>query len=181
MKKCIPNKGETKNLIISDSLVEECNDLQNICVRWDDKSIIEGSDFEADYIYKCITEGDLPPVPDATKENYRFKSIYLKENKNLIGFTDMYYGFPSVDTVWISLFIVDKDFRKKGYAQETVNYISKECTKIGYKKIGIGVHLKNWRGLRFWTKAGFDRVSGVFGDEIYSEKTFALIGLEKIL
>lgn len=174
-------KCETKRLIITDSIIEECNELQKICESWDDKEIIEGTDFEHDYIYKCITEGDLPPSPNASKENYRLKSIFLKDTSILIGFTDIYYGYPSKNSIWISLFIIDKKFRNNGYAQEIINFISNECKKEGYKKIGIGVHLKNWRGLRFWTKVGFDKVLGIFGDDTYSKSTYALIGLEKSL
>lgn len=181
MKRIITEKWETNRLILVDAIIEECNELQKICETWDDKKLIEGTDFEPDYIYKCITEGDLPPMPNANKENYRLKSIYLKDIGNLIGFTDIYYGYPSEDTIWISLFMIDKEFRKNGYAQEVIDFITTECIKDGYKKIRIGVRLKNWRGLKFWTKAGFDKVFGIFGDETYSESTFALMGLEKRL
>ena len=43
------------------------------------------------------------------------------------------------------------------------------------------MNLKNWKGLRFWTKAGFDKVIGIYGDKVYNQNAFALIGLEKIL
>lgn len=181
MKKIIAEKGETNRLIVADSLIEECNELQKICETWHDKKLIEGSVFEPNYIYKCLTEGDLPPAPDANKEYYRLKSIYLKDAGKLIGFSDIYHGFPSEETAWISIFLIGKQFRKNGYAQEFINYISAECVKNGYKKIGIGVHLKNWRALRFWTQVGFNKVFGVFGDNDYSENTFAMIGLEKSL
>ncbi|WBW95584.1 GNAT family N-acetyltransferase [Oceanirhabdus sp. W0125-5] len=181
MKKLIPETLETKRLIITNSKIEECDELQKICESWDDKKLIEGSNIEPDYIYKCITEGDLPPVTNASRENYKLKSIYLKDNGKLIGFTDLYFGYPKEKTIWISLFLISKDFRKKGYAQEVIECISKEGRTAEYEKIGIGVHLKNWRGLRFWTKSGFDRVVGIFGDEDYSENTYAVIGLEKNL
>lgn len=177
----ISERDETKRLIISESIIEECNELQVICDKWNDKLIIEGSNFESDYIYKCLTEGDLPPKPNANKDYYRLKSIYVKATGELIGFYDIYYGFPSDETAWISIFIIDKQFRKNGYAQEAIDFISEESIKRGYRKIGIGVHLKNWRALRFWTKAGFDKISGIFGDDTYSESTFSLIGLEKDL
>ena len=177
----VSEKDETKRLIITDSIIEESDELQAICNKWDDKFIIEGSNFESDYIHKCLTEGDLPPIPDASKDYYKLKSIYLKDTGKLIGFSDIYYGFPSEETAWISIFIIDKQFRKKGYAQEAIDFISDECVKKGYKNIGIAVHLKNWSALRFWTKAGFNRVMTVFGDNGYSEKAYALIGLEKSL
>lgn len=164
-----------------DATIEACDELQRICETWDDKKLMEGTEIEPDYIYKCITEGDLPPMPSADKENYRLKAIYLKDTEQLIGFTDLYYGYPSEDTIWISLFMIDKEFRRNGYAKEAIDFLSAEFENSRYKKIGIGVHLKNWRALRFWTNAGFDQVLGIFGDAKYSENTFALIGLEKVL
>lgn len=178
----IKNKNwETNRLILSEAVLEEADRLQKICENWENKEIIEGSDFESDYIYKCITEGDLPPIPQGNKENYRLKSIYLKDIGKIIGFTDIYYGYPSEDTVWISIFLIDKGYRKNGYAQEAMACLVSRFKRKGYKKVGIGVQLKNWTALRFWTKAGFNKVLGVFGDDTYGDNTYALIGLEKEL
>lgn len=170
-----------KSIKISDSTLDECNDLQSICDSWVDKKLIEGTEFEPNYIYNCLTKGDLPPIPNASKSSYRLKSIYLMHTDKLIGFTDIYYGYPSNDSVWISVFLIHEKFRNNRYAQETIEMISEECKSKGYKKIGIGVYLKNWRALRFWTKVGFDKVTRISGDKDYSEKTFARICLEKSL
>jgi GNAT superfamily N-acetyltransferase len=166
-------------IIFSDSTMSECDALQNICESWVDKVIIEGSEFEPNYIFNCLTKGDLPPISNASKSSYCLKSIYLKQTNELIGFCDLYFGYPTRDTAWISIFMIHKNFRKKGYAQEAIDIISNECRVLGFSKIGIGVYLKNWRALRFWTKARFDKVISITGDKDYSEKSFARIGLEK--
>lgn len=175
------NKIETARLFISDATLDECDELQSICESWDDKKLMEGDDFDPDFIEKCLTVGDLPPLPDATKDNYRLKSIRLKDSEKLIGFTDLYFGYPDKDTAWISIFMISKDYRKSGYAQEAIESVFTECTSDNFKNIGIGVFLKNWRGLRFWTKAGFTEVLGISGDADYSENTFAFIRLMKRL
>ena len=175
------NKIETARLIISDATLDECDELQSICETWEDKKLMEGKEFEPDFIKKCLTVGDLPPLPHASKDNYRLKSIFLKESGKLIGFTDLYFGYPDEETAWISIFMISRDYRKSGYAQEAVDSIFTECSKAGFKNIGIGVFLKNWRGLRFWTKAGFTEVTGISGDAEYSENTFAFIRLLKSL
>ncbi len=174
-------KTETKRLIIANAGLEECYDLQEICMTWDDKKFMEGEDFEPDFIRKCLTEGDLPPIPGATKEHYRLKSFHLKESGRLIGFTDLYFGYPSEKMAWISIFIISKDYRKKGYAQEVIDSISVECTMAGFNLIGIGVYLKNLRGLRFWIKAGFREITEISGDADSGENAFALIRLMKKL
>lgn len=177
----LPETGDTQRLIIKNALMEEGPVLQKIGESWDDKEFIEGEPFESDYIHKCLTTGDLPPIPGAAKENYRLKSIQLKESGEVIGFFDLYYGYPAPGTIWISLFVMDKGQRKQGYAQEAIEWITRESGRTNYNKIGIGVHLKNWRGLRFWIKSGFNQAFAVYGDETYSENTFALIGLEKTI
>ena len=173
--------GITDRIILSDSSMSECIDLQIICESWVDKVLIEGSEFESNYIYNCLTKGDLPPIPNAKKSLYRLKSIYLKHSHELIGFTDLYFGYPTNDTAWVSIFIIREKFRNNGYAQEAIAILTEECKLLGYKKIGIGVYLKNWRALRFWTKVGFDKVTSISGDKDYSENNFARIGLEKNL
>jgi len=167
------------NIKITDSTMNECSDLQNICESWVDKVLIEGYEFESTYIYNCLTKGDLPPIPNASKSLYRLKSIYIKQTDELIGFTDLYFGYPTNDSAWISLFVIHEKFRNNGYAQEAIAILSEECKLLGYKKMGIGVYLKNWRALRFWTKAGFDKVISISGDKDYSENNFARIRLEK--
>lgn len=181
MNRVLPNKGETKSLIIQNSCIEEVNRLQEICNTWDDKMLIEGEMFPDDYILKCLTIGDLPPIPNASQDSYSLKSILVKETGNIIGFFDVYAHFPTKGTLWTSIFMFDKVYRQKGYGKEVTDYIALEARKSGFSKSSIGVQLKNWPALRFWTKNGYDKIFGIFGDETYSPGAFAQIGLEKAL
>jgi ribosomal protein S18 acetylase RimI-like enzyme len=168
---------ETERLVISSTLVHECPELQLICDSWCDKMEIEGSVFEPDYIQKCFSHGDLPPVENASKSSYRLLSVKLKETQELIGFSDLYFGYPAAKTAWISIFVIHDRYRKNGYAQEVIKLISEECKKRGFSEMGIAVYLKNWRALRFWTKAGFNNVVGIKGDKNYSADAYARIEL----
>ena len=168
---------ETERLVISTTLIHECPGLQSICDSWYDKIKIEGSKFEHDYIHKCFTHGDLPPIVEAKKSAYNLMSIKKKETLELIGFSDLYFGYPTADTAWISIFMIHDKFRNNGYAQEAINMISEECKLFGFKKIGIGVYLNNWRALRFWIKVGFNNIANIKGDKDYSEDSFAQIEL----
>jgi GNAT superfamily N-acetyltransferase len=172
---------ETDRLIISEAVLDECDALEKVLQSWSDKMLIEGSGPESGYFKKCLTEGDLPPIDGASRDNYRLKSIYIKGENKIIGYFDLYFGYPSTDCVWISIFVIDEAFRKKGYAQETIKYLSNDFQKNGFSKMGIGVFLNNWRALRFWTKAGFDKVSGINGDGDYQKNKYATIRLEKIV
>jgi GNAT superfamily N-acetyltransferase len=171
--------NKKKRIIILDSKLEDSDQLQKICWSWKDKKVTEGEAFDQNYVYKCLTKGDLPPIPSANKNNYRFKSIYLADNHTLIGFYNLYYGYPSKNVAWIGMFMIDEKYRGNNYAKEAIKIINDVCKEKGFEKIGIGVHLKNWSGLRFWTKVGFNHTTGIFGDASYQENNFAIIGLEK--
>lgn len=172
---------ETENLVIQDAVIEDVEVLNAICDSWDDKALVEGDMFDRDYVEKCIVEGDLPPIPDASIENHRFKKIIRKDTDEVIGFYDSYYGYPSSDYIWTGMFLIDKKHRKNGYAQEVINFIAAEGKKAGYEKAGVGVHLKKWTGLRFWTKCGYDKILGIFGEKQFGEEAFSIVRLEKDL
>ena len=181
MREHISKLIETTSLIIKDATMDECEELQHICSTWEDKELVEGDSFEPNYILKCLTEGDLPPIQDASKENYCLKSIYSKQHCSIIGFIDIYHGYPKSDTLWISIFVLHKDFHSKGFGKEVMESLIKDAMETIYRKIGLGVNLKNWKALRFWTKAGFDKVIGIYGDKAFAQDNFAVIRLEKSL
>ncbi|WP_105614989.1 GNAT family N-acetyltransferase [Vallitalea okinawensis] len=181
MRRVVPEISETSNLLISDVTINEVDNLQSICESWSTKEILEGERFKPDYIRNCVLEGDLPPIKDASQEYYRCKSIHLRDSSKLIGFYDLYHGYPEVTTLWIGMFLISSVFHKKGYGQEIINLIKKEAKEAGYNKLGIGVYLKNWPALRFWTKCGFDKITGIHGHKEFSQDTFALLGLEHLI
>ena len=172
-------KNNWKRIVIKESSLDECDRLQAICDSWREKKMTEGEAFESDYVFKCLTQGDLPPIANANKSNYHFKSIYLKSDNSLIGFFDLYMGYPKKNVVWISMFMIDPKHRRKKYGQEALDLIRDDLINEGYKKMGLGVHLKNWQALRFWTQLGFNHITGIYGDKIYGEDYFAIMGLEK--
>lgn len=77
--------------------------------------------------------------------------------------------------------MIDPAHQRQGYAQEVVEGTAEVARQIGYGAIGIGVQLKNWPALRFWTKQGFDKIVRIVGDAEHSESTFAAISLRKRL
>lgn len=173
--------GETSRLIIKDSVTDECESLQRLYESGKYLKDIIGDSFEADHIYKCLANGDLPPITNANKEYYKIKSIYLKETSELIGFIDMYHGYPEEKTLWIGYMYINSSFQRKGFAQEVIEYICNESQKIKLNKISLGVSLKNWQGLRFWSKCGFNTIIGISGDGECTLDSLAFMGLEKKL
>jgi ribosomal protein S18 acetylase RimI-like enzyme len=176
----IQKNWNTNRLLIREAVSEDIAELERICVAWDNKLLLEGENFPENYIKDCITKGDLPPVSNADLSNYAFRVLQENDGR-IIGFFDVYHGYPDDKTAWISTFLIDKEIQGRSYGKEVVESIYGQCKKAGWKSIGLGVHLKNWIALRFWTKNGFNIITGIYGDKEYSESAFSIIALKKEL
>ena len=116
---------DTKIPILMEKKMNPFNELKKV------KTLLVDDD---DFIRKSIEEGDLPPLPDASIENYRIKTIFRKDTEDVVGFFDFYCGYPSANCIWMGIFLIDKKHRKNGYAQEVINFIAEEGKKAGYEK-----------------------------------------------
>ena len=181
MFKIISETFETERLIISEATMNDERTLQDICFTWENKVFIEGDAFQSDYIKNCLENGDLPPTSEACKENYRLKKITLKDTGEIIGFFDLYYGYPSSNSIYISILLIDSKKQKMNYGKEVVEKIIYEGRLSSFEKIALGVQLKNWKALKFWINLGFNKILGYYGSTTLSEDTIAMIGLEKSL
>jgi len=173
----LPPLGETERLIIKDSTMDECVSLQQLNEKSDYIADWVNWKTPPDYVYKGLTEGYLPP--GGKKEQFQSKSIYIKSTHQLIGFSELYHGYPEKDVFYIGWLFIHPDHQHNGYAQELVDYLIGEAAKLGFTESRIGVHLKNWPALRFWTQLGFDKILCIRGDKEYSEKTFSTISLQR--
>ena len=176
----ISERWNTNRLIIRKAINDDIKDLNHICASWEDKIHLEGDGFPKGYIGNCINNGDLPPIKSTHISNY-YLMVIQKTDGKIIGFFDLYHGYQNNETVWISIFLIEKEVQGNSYGQEAINSICDECKKSGWRSIGLGVHLKNRKGLRFWNNNGFNKIIGIFGDKEYSATTFAIIGLKKEL
>lgn len=176
----IQKNWSTNRLLVSEAIHQDINRLKEICASWDNKVMLEGEEFSENYIEDCLNEGDLPPVSDADKNNYYFMTI-RNLNEEIVGFFDLYHGYPDKDTVWISMFLIDKQEQRNSYGREVMEELCNQCLAAGWKFLGLAVHLKNWKGLSFWQKNGFDKLMGIYGDKEYNENAFAIMGLKREL
>jgi hypothetical protein len=112
MQTLLPTKSESSNLYYCDAERSDISKLQLVCESWTDKLIVEDDEFAPDYIANCIENGDLPPIENAKIENYSFKAICRKTDNEIIGFFDIYHGYPTSDTLWISMFVIDQSSQK---------------------------------------------------------------------
>ncbi|QVK17447.1 GNAT family N-acetyltransferase [Mycoplasmatota bacterium] len=175
----LPEYFETNNLIVRDSTIDDEESLIGIGQSCSYLKQYTNEEFEDVLIHNRLVEGDLPPY--GQKEFYQCKTIIEKDTKKIIGFFDYYRGYPTNQTLWISFFAIHKNQQHKGQGSEVVQALYAQLNNSQFKKISLGVHLKNWQGLRFWVKNGFDKIAGFYGDKEYSENHFSLIILERLI
>lgn len=181
MKFITDNPMATEHLWIRNAELRDLPTLEFLCTLWTDKGDLEGHGFDPDYMDKTFHHKDLPPIENASPEAHRLKVFCLKETQEIIGFLELYHGYAHEDMLWIGMFFMHPDHQKNGYGSEVLNVLEGEAIKQEYTHMGLGVYLKNWKGLRFWHHNGFNVIRGIYGDKEYSDNTFALMGLEKPL
>ncbi|PKM63693.1 MAG: hypothetical protein CVU96_06610 [Firmicutes bacterium HGW-Firmicutes-20] len=148
--------------------------LQGICDAWIERSFFEGETLPSDYIEQCLKNGDLPPIPDARMENY---TLYvIEDNQSIIGLFDLYNGYPETKTAWISLFLLDVEYRGSNFGSKTLEKIISSCRFDGVESLALAVSMNNRLAFKFWVNSGFKEILGIYGDIKYP-----VIGLKKKL
>ena len=172
---------ETNRLFIRDSEIEK--DLDDLQTLWESTAYIGEYDGHIqrnkDDMDHYLRDGDLPP--GGNKEYFKVQPVFIKETSEMIGYITMYHGYPDSDSLWITFFYVNKKKQGQGYGREVINELTIEAEKADFQRILLIVALKNWEAIRFWTKAGFDKITGVHGDRTYGEGSYANLTLEKSL
>ena len=165
-----------KNLILQSSTFSELEKLNNIYSEACDYFSFDKNHMITKPI-DCLTIGDLPP--SGTKDNFENLSIY--EGDNQIGFMSIYKGYPSKNTAYISFIYISQKGRYKGYGKRIVDIISSYSKENKFVNIRISVSLKNWDGLKFWHKCGFNNLTKVSIEGSFSEDNYGCIELEKTI
>lgn len=176
----INERWSTNRLLFNDIKFQEIKEVQRL---YEDSSQINrwgerGSD--RNYIQRCYESGDLPP--EGEKNKYKLQTIRLMtDGQHLTGFMSLYHDYPSIDAAYISFFCIGNDYKSKGYGQEAIHHLVLELERLQYKQIRVNVALKNWPALRFWSKLGFDRIGGLYGDKEYSDSAHADMELIRMI
>ena len=182
----LPNHWETERLVVQDSILDEAPDLQQVV---DKTPEIRGGLSESDLsnrdrpdrpVVSWLMEPSLPP--NGSKEFARTQSVRVKDTSALIGLLIIYHGFPAADVFYVHTLALAPEFQGQGYGPELAQGLSDKVERMGtYARMQLFANVKNWRALRFWTRAGFDRVVEIRGDKVHSADADAYVLLEKSL
>jgi len=109
---------------------------------------------EIGLVNKAFYEGDLPPGPEARRDHFDLLTLKTPDDSP-VGFLMDYRGYPRSEVCWISLLVIDRAHRGKGFGSLAIKSLIQRLQGSGCTKLGIGVAVNNIEGLRFWTRVGF--------------------------
>jgi ribosomal protein S18 acetylase RimI-like enzyme len=179
--KLISSYWETERLFVRDAVLD--TDLDGLQKLWESTAYIGEYDGhperKEDDMYRDLTEGDLPP--NGSKDRFKVQSIFSKVTSEMVGYMTLYQGYPDNKTVWLTFFYIGVVNQARGFGQEIISQFALEAKTAGFRRLMLQVALKNWGAIRFWTKAGFNKITGFYGDKTYGNNTFANLALEKSL
>ena len=121
----------------------------------------------------------LPPGGVAWREKvYLIRDL---ESRDTVGFLAVYFGYPTPETVYIASLYLRPMFQGHGLGREIVRAVEAQAKESGFREARVGVGLKNWRALRFWTSCGYSRITKIKGDREFGEMSLANVELLKNL
>lgn len=173
----LPDTMYSDTIVLRKAHLSDCPDFletAKVChymEEWTGEKTPTLAEFE-----KTVTHGDLPP--GGRRELFKIYAVIENISGLTLGFCDVYHGYPTKNIFYIGSLYLHRRIQKKGYGQIITKMLQSEAVKAGYTSMRLGVHLKNWPALRFWTQAGFRKITKICGDSIYSPTTYSVIELE---
>lgn len=176
----IPAQWSSERLLFSNAIPADVADLQRIYDACHYVRVWEGKGAETRDMLKVITQPELPP--DGEAQYVHQQTIRQQEDGQVVGYLEMYYGYPKPDVYWIALFYVHPDFQQKGYGNEAIRALLQQVRALHfYTEAQLAVGIKNWIGMRFWQQQGFDKLLRWRGDKVYGEDKFAMLVFGAVL
>lgn len=99
-------------------------------------------------------KNDITLKPEGLNLDSKYYFLIYDKEKS-IAVIDFLKGYPTNDTVFIGLLMVDENIQGEGYGSKIVNGLMKKFKTEGYRTVRIAVIEENDKGLKFWNKLGF--------------------------
>ena len=94
--------------------------------------------------------------PGAAPEDKYFLGYF--QGDRLAAVLDLIDGYPSAETAYIGLFMVDGRFSGQGIGSRLVEELLEELKTAGFSRVRLAYQKANPQSTRFWTKNGFQPV-----------------------
>ncbi len=93
--------------------------------------------------------------PDTTIDQKFFLGIY--EEDRMIAVLDYLEGYPTKDTAFIGLFMLDNEIHGMGIGKNIIDAFIRSAKENQYIKVKLGCFETNEIGHRVWSKLGFEK------------------------
>jgi GNAT superfamily N-acetyltransferase len=125
-----------------------------------------------------ILDPELPA--NGIKENARLECVYDETNE-MVNYCQYYKGYENNNTLFLGGFYIKRNKQKNGLGKKILEMYEEKWKQEGYTRIILQVDIKNWVGIRFWFRNGYNKIIKWIGDLEYLDNTYAMIRLEKII
>lgn len=176
----IKSSYHTANLWISDAKESDSEELQKVydsvryLLDWEGKT----KEYDSSFMKNLLAHPDYPP--NGHRDNLRIQTIRERNSQEVVGVLEIYHGYPNKNIFWVSMLQIKKEYQKLGYGQEVMNHLIEQVEQLNlFSSMQCAVYLKNWPGIRFWTKLGFNRIVKYYGAAEYSSDDFAAVMLRR--
>lgn len=96
----------------------------------------------------------LPPKKEI-KDKY---FIGFFEKDKLVAIMDMIVEYPNKETIFIGLFMVNKEYAGQGIGKEIIEYCVLKFKQKGFSFVRLGYMKNNLQSEAFWRKCQFENV-----------------------
>lgn len=128
--------------------------------------------------YDEATAGVVALPPNVKCEQKFYIGFY--KNGQLEAIMDYIEDYPIQDTVFIGLFMIDGQERRKGIGSKIVGHYMEVLRKNQVKKVRLGCIAENRESFPFWKSMGFEEVDRVCTKE-EGRKDWNIIVMQKVL
>jgi GNAT superfamily N-acetyltransferase len=126
-----------------------------------------------------ILHRELPP--GGVTERSHYLVIRRRDDQVLLGTLGIYRGYPHERCVYIGSLFFQPQFHQQGYGSEVLRFLEDWSKAQGFCEQRLGVGTRNWGGLRFWYRMGYNRLTKISGTSDYAEDAFCNLELSKSL
>ena len=92
-------------------------------------------------------------------------------NNETVGFAAYYRNDAATKTAYISVVVIDPEYRGMGLGTEIIKNVIDDCDKNGYERIRLEVDKNNQKAIRLYQKFGFKKVEEKSENNCYYELT----------
>jgi len=97
---------------------------------------------------------DMRALPPGKDEKDKFYLGFFEEDR-LIAIMDLILGYPTAETAFIGLFMMERERQGKGDGSRIAGGCAAYLQTLGFKKIRLGADRENPQSNAFWRKNGF--------------------------